>query len=166
MENHPQAVLHLMCGKAGSGKSTLANRLSQCPQTLLIVEDSWLATLYEQQMAGLQDYVRYSARLRQVLSEHIVQLLRNGLSVVLDFPMNTPDRRLWARQLAEAAGANHCLHFLDVSDAQCLSRIKLRNERGEHPFALSEETFDLLTQYFVSPSEEERLTVVRYGDHA
>ncbi|MGO2368316.1 MAG: AAA family ATPase [Serratia sp. (in: enterobacteria)] len=166
MKNHPPAVLHLMCGKAGSGKSTLANSLAQQADTLLLVEDSWLATLYEQQMATLQDYARYSARLRQALSEHIVQLLANGLSVVLDFPMNTPDRRLWARQLADRAGVDHCLHFLDVSDAQCKSRIRIRNERGDHPFVLTEEAFDLLTQYFVGPSEEERLTIVRYGDQA
>jgi predicted kinase len=163
MKNHPPSVLHMMCGKAGSGKSTIAHSLAQQPQTLLMVEDNWLATLYEQQMATLQDYVRYSARLREVLSEHIVQLLRNGLSVVLDFPMNTPDRRLWARQLAERAGVDHCLHFIDVSDALCKSRIKLRNEQGDHPFTLSEETFDLLTQYFVPPSEEECLTVNRYS---
>jgi predicted kinase len=163
MKNHPPAVLHLMCGKAGSGKSTLANSLAQQPHTLLLVEDSWLATLYEQQMETLQDYVRYSARLRQALSEHIVQLLRNGLSVVLDFPMNTPDRRLWARQLAEQAGIEHCLHFLDVSNTQCKDRIKIRNERGDHPFVLTEEAFDLLTQYFVVPTEEERLTIARYA---
>ncbi|CAI0803914.1 AAA family ATPase [Serratia quinivorans] len=162
MKNHPPAVLHLMCGKAGSGKSTLAKNLSQQSHTLLLAEDSWLATLYEQQMTTLQDYVRYSARLRQALSEHIVQLLGHGLSVVLDFPMNTPDRRLWARQLAELAGVEHCLHFLDVSDAQCKSRIKIRNGQGDHPFTLSEETFDLLTQYFVPPSEEECLAVIRY----
>lgn len=163
MKNHPPSVLHMMCGKAGSGKSTIAHSLAQQPQTLLMVEDNWLATLYEQQMATLQDYVRYSARLREVLSEHIVQLLRNGLSVVLDFPMNTPDRRLWTRQLAERAGVDHCLHFIDVSDALCKSRIKLRNEQGDHPFTLSEETFDLLTQYFVPPAEEECLTVIRYS---
>ncbi|CAI0892392.1 AAA family ATPase [Serratia proteamaculans] len=163
MKNHPPAVLHLMCGKAGSGKSTLAHSLAQQPQTLLLVEDSWLKTLYGQQMASLQDYVRYSARLCQALSEHIVQLLGHGLSVVLDFPMNTPDRRLWARQLAELAGVEHCLHFIDVSDALCKSQIKLRNEQGDHPFTLSEETFDLLTQYFVPPSEEECLTVIRYS---
>ncbi|CAI0756535.1 Uncharacterised protein [Serratia quinivorans] len=163
MKNHPPSVLHMMCGKAGSGKSTIAHSLAQQPQTLLMVEDNWLATLYEQQMATLQDYVRYSARLREVLSEHIVQLLSNGLSVVLDFPMNTPDRRLWARQLAERAGVDHCLHFIDVSDALCKSRIKLRNEQGDHPFTLSEETFDLLNQYFVPPSEEEYLTVNRYS---
>ncbi|CAI0889182.1 AAA family ATPase [Serratia quinivorans] len=163
MKNHPPSVLHMMCGKAGSGKSTIAHSLAQQPQTLLMVEDNWLVTLYEQQMATLQDYVRYSARLREVLSEHIVQLLRNGLSVVLDFPMNTPDRRLWTRQLAERAGVDHCLHFIDVSDALCKSRIKLRNEQGDHPFTLSEETFDLLTQYFVPPSEEECLTVIRYS---
>lgn len=163
MKNHPPAVLHLMCGKAGSGKSTLAKNLSQQSHTLLLAEDSWLATLYEQQMTTLQDYVRYSARLRQALSEHIVQLLGHGLSVVLDFPMNTPDRRLWARQLAELAGVEHCLHFIDVSDAQCKSRIKIRNEQGDHLFTLSEETFDLLTQYFVPPSEEECLAVIRYS---
>ncbi|MGQ8773437.1 AAA family ATPase [Serratia sp. NA_112.1] len=163
MKNHSPSVLHMMCGKAGSGKSTIAHSLAQQPQTLLMVEDNWLATLYEQQMATLQDYVHYSARLREVLSEHIVQLLRNGLSVVLDFPMNTPDRRLWARQLAERAGVDHCLHFIDVSDALCKSRIKLRNEQGDHPFTLSEETFDLLTQYFVPPAEEECLSVIRYS---
>ncbi len=163
MKNHPPSVLHMMCGKAGSGKSTIAHNLAQQPQTLLMVEDNWLATLYEQQMATLQDYVHYSARLREVLSEHIVQLLSNGLSVVLDFPMNTPDRRLWARQLAERAGVDHCLHFIDVSDALCKSRIKLRNEQGDHPFTLSEKTFDLLTQYFVPPSEEECLAVTRYS---
>ncbi|CAI0774369.1 Uncharacterised protein [Serratia proteamaculans] len=163
MKDHFPTVLHLMCGKAGSGKSTLANNLAQQPQTLLLVEDSWLKTLYGQQMATLQDYVHYSARLREALSEHIVQLLGHGLSVVLDFPMNTPDRRLWARQLAELAGVGHCLHFIDVSDALCKSRIKLRNEQGDHPFTLSEEAFDLLTQYFVVPSEEERLTIVRYA---
>ncbi|CAI1796647.1 MULTISPECIES: AAA family ATPase [Serratia] len=164
MKNHPPAVLHLMCGKAGSGKSTLAKNLSQQPHTLLLAEDSWLATLYEQQMTTLQDYVRYSARLRQALSEHIVQLLSHGLSVVLDFPMNTPDRRLWARQLAELAGVEHCLHFIDVSDALCKSRIKLRNEQGDHPFVLSEAEFDLLTLYFVAPAQEERLTIARYGE--
>lgn len=66
MKTHP-AVLHLMCGKAGAGKSTLAQRLAQQPQTLLLVEDAWLATLYEQEMTTLQDYARCSARLRRAL---------------------------------------------------------------------------------------------------
>ncbi|MEX0633088.1 ATP-binding protein [Serratia ureilytica] len=56
-----------MCGKAGAGKSTLAQRLAQQPQTLLLVEDAWLATLYEQEMTSLQDYARCSDRLRRAL---------------------------------------------------------------------------------------------------
>jgi hypothetical protein len=84
--------------------------------------------------------------------------------VALDFPMNTPDRRRWAKALAEEAGVAHCLHFLDVSHAQCLSRITLRNARGEHPFALSEAEFERLAQYFVPPAEEEGMTVLRYGE--
>lgn len=84
MKTYP-AVLHLMCGKAGAGKSTLAQRLAQQPQTLLLVEDAWLATLYEQEMASLQDYARCSDRLRRALGGHLVQLLRGGWSVALDF---------------------------------------------------------------------------------
>ena len=95
MKTYP-AVLHLMCGKAGAGKSTLAQRLAQQPQTLLLVEDAWLATLYEQEMASLQDYARCSERLRRALGGHLVQLLRGGWSVAL--PMNTPDRRRWAKR--------------------------------------------------------------------
>ena len=79
MKTYP-AVLHLMCGKAGAGKSTLA----QQPQTLLLVEDAWLATLYEQEMTSLQDYARCSDRLRRALGGHLVQLLRGGWSVALD----------------------------------------------------------------------------------
>ena len=63
--------------------------------------------------------------------------------------MNTPDRRRWAKALAEEAGGAHCLHFLDVSHVQCLSRITQRNARGEHPFTLSEAEFERLAQYFV-----------------
>lgn len=98
MKTYP-AVLHLMCGKAGAGKSTLAQRLAQQPQTLLLVEDAWLATLYEQEMASLQDYARCSERLRRALGGHLVQLLRGGWSVALDFPMNTPDRRRWSQSV-------------------------------------------------------------------
>ncbi|BEM56978.1 cell division protein ZipA [Serratia marcescens] len=163
MKTYP-AVLHLMCGKAGAGKSTLAQRLAQQPQTLLLSEDAWLATLYEQEMASLQDYARCSDRLRRALGGHLVQLLRGGWSVALDFPMNTPDRRRWAKALAEEAGVAHCLHFLDVSHAQCLSRITLRNARGEHPFTLSEAEFERLAQYFVPPAEEEGMTVLHYGE--
>ncbi len=94
---------------------------------------------------------------------HLVQLLRGGWSVALDFPMNTPDRRRWAKALAEEAGVAHCLHFLDVSHAQCLSRITLRNARGEHPFTLSEAEFEH-GAVLCSPAEEEGMTVLHYSE--
>ena len=108
MKTYP-AVLHLMCGKAGAGKSTLAQRLAQQPQTLLLVEDAWLATLYEQEMASLQDYARCSERLRRALGGHLVQLLRGGWSVALDFPMNTPDRRRWAKRWRRRPARTACI---------------------------------------------------------
>jgi hypothetical protein len=45
--------------------------------------------------------------------------LREGLSVVLDFPANTVKWRSWMRSLIDQAHVAHELHFLDVSDAIC-----------------------------------------------
>lgn len=135
MKTYP-AVLHLMCGKAGAGKSTLAQRLAQQPQTLLLSEDAWLATLYEQEMASLQDYARCSDRLRRALGGHLVQLLRGGWSVALDFPMNTPDRRRWAKALAEEAGVpalsrrQPCAVPEPDNAEKCARRAPVYTERG------------------------------------
>ncbi len=134
MQTYP-AVLHLMCGKAGAGKSTLAQSLAQQPQTLLLSEDAWLATLYEQEMASLQDYARCSDRLRRALGGHLVQLLRGGWSVALDFPMNTPDRRRWAKALAEGAVAAlrpsiRAIRVFFIINSMIISRLNSRPTQG------------------------------------
>ena len=83
------ATLHLVCGKIGAGKSTLCAKLAEQPATVLISEDSWLATLYPGEVAALTDYVRCSSRLKTAMAEHVQALLKAGVSVVLDFPSNT-----------------------------------------------------------------------------
>ncbi|RVU15344.1 AAA family ATPase [Methylobacterium oryzihabitans] len=155
-------VLHLVCGKIAAGKSTLTARLGAGPDTILIREDQWLASLYPGEQNSLADYVRNSGRLRSVMGPHLVAVLRTGLSVVLDFPANTPGSRAWMRSLFEEAGVAHRLHYLDVSDEVCKSRLRRRNADGQHEFAVSDEQFDLFTSYFVPPAPEEGFTVVRH----
>jgi len=41
-------------------------------------------------MQTVADYARYLRRLRDAMGPHIQVLLKAGLSVVLDFPANTP----------------------------------------------------------------------------
>ena len=158
------ATLHMICGKIAAGKSTLAAELTARTGAIRISEDAWLACLYGDEQKTLEDYVRNSRRLREAMGDHIVTLLEAGLSVVLDFPANTPASRQWMRSLFERAGANHQLHFLDVSDDVCKARLRARNAAGTHAFNTSDAEFDLFASYFVPPSADEGFEVTLHGE--
>lgn len=158
--SQPSPTLHLLCGKIASGKSSMARTLSAAPGTVLISEDTWLSLLYGDDMATIGDYVRCSGRLRDAMHPHVVDLLGAGLSVVLDFPANTVDTRAWLRSLVDQAGVSHQLHLLDVPDALCKARLRVRNASGEHPFAVSDEQFDRITAHFEPPREDEKFNIV------
>jgi len=155
-------TLFLVCGKIAAGKSTLAAELAAAPSTILISEDQWLARLYRAEMNVVADYIQYSARLRAVIGPHVECLLRTGISVVLDFPANTRKQREWMRGILERSGADHELHFLDVSDHICKTRLRERNAAGTHDFAASEAEFAQITSYFMPPADDEGFTVIRH----
>ena len=156
----PMPTLYLLCGKIAAGKSTLARQLAARPQTLLIGEDHWTSTLFADDLKTIDDYAKYSARLRAAIAPHIVDILRQGLSVVLDFQANTVRVRAWMRQIIDAAQAAHELHVLDVPDRICKQRLRQRNASGEHQFEVSDAEFEQFTRYFVPPTPEEGFNVV------
>ncbi len=158
VENSP--TLYLVSGKIAAGKSTLAQKLASQPETVLIREDHWLSELYPVEIATIEDYLKYSARLRGVMGGHVESLLQNGVSVVLDFPANTRRLREWMRNIFEAVGADHELHYLDVSDEVCKTRLKERNETGTHEFTPSDDEFDLITNHFEPPTAEEGFNLI------
>jgi predicted kinase len=154
-------TLHLVCGKIASGKSTLTARLASAPHTVRISEDSLLAQLYPGQIASLADYVACAARLRAAIAPLALQMLQAGVSVVLDFPANTPASRAWMRELFQQAGTPHVLHYLDVPDDTCKARLRDRNASGLHPFSTSDAQFEEITRHFVPPEAPEGFDIVR-----
>ncbi|WNJ98264.1 ATP-binding protein [Thalassospiraceae bacterium LMO-JJ14] len=155
-------TLHMVCGKIASGKSTLASSLAKAPRTVLISEDLWLSNLYADELRNIADYVRCSAHLRAAIGPHIVELLQNGTSVVLDFPANTRQIRAWMHSLIKEAGAAHALHLLDLPDAVCKERLRERNAAGTHEFTVSDEQFDQITRHFERPVPDEGFKIVIY----
>ncbi len=156
--------LILISGKIAAGKSTLAGKLATRRATVLISEDHLLSNLYPGEIAMLDDYVRCSALLRDAIRPHVVSLLREGLSVVMDFPANTIRQRQWLRGVFETANAAHELHYVDVSNEVCKRRLRDRNLASEHPFQPSEAEFDLFTSHFVAPVPDEgfNITIHRF----
>ena len=155
-----ESMLHLVCGKIAAGKSTLTDALGLVPGAIVVREDYWLARLYPDEQNSLADYIRNSRRLRDAMTAHLIELLKGGMTVVLDFPANTPASRAWMRTLFEAAECRHTLHYLDVPDELCKARLRQRNDGGGHEFNVSDEDFDLFTSHFVPPSPDEGFEVV------
>ena len=152
-------TLHLLCGKIASGKSTLAKTLVAEHAAILLSEDTWLAQLYPGEILSIADYLRCAQRIRGVLGPLVINLLESGVNVVLDFPANTLANREWLLGLAQAAEVPHRLHYLELDDATCRARLHARNARGDHDFAATDAEFELITQHFCVPSEEEGLVI-------
>ena len=160
MEATRPTTLYLLCGKTAAGKSTLARRLAERPATLLITMDHWMSILFPTENRTIEDFARLSARLRAAMGPRVVNILRQDLSVVLDFPANTVSWRNWMRSLITEADVTHEFHVLDIPDTVCRERLRQRNDDGQHPYQVSEETFDQFTSYFVPPGPDEGFNVV------
>ena len=157
-------ILHFICGKIAAGKSTLAAELGAAERTVVISEDAWLSVLFADELSSLADYVRCTSKLRKALTPHVAALLNEGVSVVLDFSANTVQQRAWMRGIIETTGASHQLHVLDVPDEVCLARLRERNARGEHPFAVTEEQYWQFSLYVTLPSPEEGFHLVVHSE--
>jgi len=151
----PKATLHLLCGKIAAGKSTLATKLGTLPNTVVLREDQWLAQLFPNEITSVAHYACYAERLRQAIEPHVIALLNNGLSVILDFPANTVDNRAWMRSLFEKANAQHMLYFVNTPDDACKERLRTRNTNQEHEYTVTDEQFEHISKYFVAPSADE-----------
>lgn len=156
-------ALHVLTGKIAAGKSTLAARLAADTGGLVLAEDHWLPTLYPAQITSLEDYLRESMRFRTAIAPLIVDLLRRGLTIVLDFPANTVASRTWMRGLADTAGITATLHFLDLPDDVCRQRLHARNSAGTHAYQASDAEFDQFTAHFVPPRADEGFAIVRHA---
>ncbi len=158
MKQH--GTLIFFCGKMGAGKSTAAARMAEESGAILLSEDTWLAALYPDEIAGLPDYLKYSARLKGLLTGHVRSLLLSGQSVVMDFPGNTRKQRAWFREIVEQDGIPHRLIYLNVPDTVCLERIaKRRTEQPDRAAFDSEEVFHHITSFFEPPTEDEAFNV-------
>ena len=117
-------TLILFSGKMGAGKSTKSKQVSQDRNAILISEDEWLSTLYPNQITSFDDYLHYSSVLKPLVKTHVVNILRVGADVVMDFPANTVNQRKWFKELISEANAPNELIYLNVSNEICLKQIE------------------------------------------
>ena len=118
------ARLLLTCGLPAAGKTTLARQLAANRHALRLTQDEWLIALGSSPWdASTREKVDHELwRLAQ-------EVLRLGLSVVLDFGLWARIERDEMRSVARGLGVGVELHYLDVPTDELWRRIQARNLR-------------------------------------
>ena len=160
----PAATLYCIYGTIAAGKTTLARKLAAQHGAVLLCEDEWLVRL-EAEIATFDDFRKHARRLRAAIGPHVVELLRLGTPVVLDFAANTVNDRAWIRSLFEAANAAHELHVIEAPEDVCKARLRIRNEtkpEGLYFGHVPEEFFGPVSRLIVPPADAEGFNVIRH----
>ena len=153
-------TLILLSGKMGAGKSTKSKQVAFDRNAVLISEDEWLSILYSDQIKTFDDYIHYSSIIKPLVKSHVVNILRTGVDVVMDFPANTTKQRSWFKGIIEEGNALHELIYLKVTDEICLERIeKRRIEQPKRAMYDTEEMFNKVTEYFQEPNSSEGFNI-------
>lgn len=143
--------LILTCGLPGAGKTTLARRLAADRNALRLTKDEWLWALGSTPWdEAVQEEVEHQLwRLAQ-------EVLRLGVSVVLDFGLWARSERGEMRRVARGLGAGVELHYLDVPADELWRRIEARNAEppwDSHPIRHAD--FDGWLRVFQAPDAAE-----------
>ncbi|MEB8432950.1 ATP-binding protein [Cocleimonas sp. KMM 6892] len=155
-----KGTLTFFCGKMGAGKSTQSIAIAQQSNAILLSEDEWLGSLFPNKISTLENYIKYSNRLKPQIKKLVQSLLNSGTDVVMDFPANTVSQRNWFRRIFEEVDAQHRMIYIDLPDEDCLKHIeKRRLQQPERAQTDTEEMFHRVTQYFETPDSSEGFTV-------
>ncbi|HRC47357.1 MAG TPA: AAA family ATPase [Ilumatobacteraceae bacterium] len=117
-----QARLILTCGLPGAGKTTLATQLAADRNALRLTKDEWMWALGSSPWDAL-----IQEKVERELWHLAQEVLRLGLSVVLDFGLWARIERDELRSVARSLGVGVELHYLGASTDELWRRIEARN---------------------------------------
>jgi predicted kinase len=145
------ARLIITCGLPGAGKTTLATQLAAERGAVRLTKDEWLWALGS---TPWDDSTR--EKVEHELWRLTQEILRLGVSVVLDFGVWARIEREEMRSAARALGVGIELHYLEVPTEELWRRIEARNsEPPWDSYPIRRADFDGWLRTFQPPDAEE-----------
>lgn len=150
------ATLHLIYGFAGAGKTTFAKRLGAELSAIRFSPDEWMVALYGTNPPR-EHFQEFQARISRLIWDQTIQLLHQGVDVILDTGFWSRASRDDARARAKAIGAPWKLYFLDCSED--VMRRRVLNRTDELPtgaLVIDEAAFESFKRRFepLGPDED------------
>ena len=116
--------LILTCGLPGAGKTALARQLAADRSAVRLTKDEWLTAL------GSNPWETPTReKVERELWNLAQEIVRLGLSVVLDFGLWARTERDEMRSAARGLGVGVELHYLDLPTDELWRRIQARNSQ-------------------------------------
>ena len=146
-----------MCGPAGSGKSTIARRYEEQGMTRLSFDqEAWSRGITAMPLPR-----EVHQDIERVLRARLLDLVRAGTDVVLDFSFWSRTMRDEYRELLKPLGVVPETVYLATDRATVLQRVSARAARGGDDFMLSPELAARYFDHFEVPTAAEGpLTVI------
>lgn len=149
-------VLYLMVGLPCSGKTTLAKQIEQEKGAVRFTPDEWHIFLFGDDFHQSDEHDVRHDRIEELMWQVGRRLLKQGVSVILDFGFWAKEQRDKKRAEAEALGADFQICYLDTPLPELLRRLETRNLTGENVFtSITVEDMSQWAALFQAPEEEE-----------
>lgn len=150
----------LMCGPSGAGKSTFARKLEHSGWTRL----SFDVETWRHDVTSLPAPRELLAQIDTELLGRLVDAVRSGEDVVLDYSFATRDLRDRYRALVADLGATAETVYLPVERDVALERVRGRHDEGPDDYRLDDDTVLAHVDGFEPPTFAEHPLRVVDGD--
>ena len=140
------AKVILICGKICSGKSTYAEQLRTENKAVLLSIDEIMLAMFCFYVGDKHD--EYVEKTEKYLFDKSLEIIENGINVILDWGFWTKDERIFAKKFYSARGIEHEFHYIDISDEIWKARLDKRNRAVEAGEAMAYPIDDNLAAKF------------------
>ena len=115
----------MTCGKLCSGKTTYAKKLQKEGKAVILSVDEIMLAVFGQDAGEKHD--DYIAGIKKYLYQKTLEIIENGLDVILDWGFWTKEERAYARSFFGSNGIVNEFHYIEIEDSEWKRRIEKRN---------------------------------------